>query len=520
VPELERQQQSVAALQTSGQPYLNESAARMIAIGIEVGSTAVKAAAFDTAGRLLGESSRRLQTRSAAPGLCELDFEEIIAAVGSVIREISVSTGQEAGLLAITGQGDGLWLLDQDGHAVRPPITAADTRAASYVQEWFAKGIAAVAFRRSGNAPFPAASAALIRFLADHEPDSLIRAAVATSCKDALLQRLTGAVVTDISDASLPFLNLRNRHYDEELVDLFRIRPWRHLLPPVDSSPAPLRPLSGAGAEITGLSEGTPVHAGPFDFPAALIGAGVKETGDGLIVLGQDLACGVNVNRLDPSSEPSGMTICRLERDRWIRLLVSTAGMAALDWLLPLIGVDLRKLNGLLESSPPGAGGVLSLPFVSPFGERAPFADPAARGRIIGLSTTTTQADLARGICEGIGYTARLCLEIAGLSRTGNITLVGSGSRAVAFRQLLANTIGRPIMIARQPGTAARGAVMTALRVGGVEIDQEQWTVPDALVYPDPTSASLYATGYLRFREELDKARGSWSGPVADWEST
>lgn len=486
----------------------------MIAIGVDAGTSIVKSAAFDDGGQILAEASRSVTTYAPAPGLAEQDLEEIVAAVGSTVQEVSLQVGKPIDLLALTAQGDGLWLLDDGGRAVRPPILWSDARGAPYVREWWRKGIAAAAFRRSGNAPFSGAASALIRALADQEPESLAGAAVASSCKDALLQRLTGAVVTDISDASLPFLNLRSRQYDEELIDLFRVRPWRYLLPPIDPVPAPLRQLTRTGAQVVGLPEGTPVHAGPFDFPATMLGAGVDLNGDGLIALGTTLACGVNVNRLDHSNEPAGMTICRPEWDRWIRLLPAMAGMSGLDWFLPLIGVDYRSLNDLLEATPPGAHGVLTLPLFSPAGERAPFVDPAARGRIIGLSTATTQADLARAVCEGIAYAARHCLETGGLRRDGEISLCGGGSRAVAFRQLLADALGRRVTVAKQPATGARGAVIAALEAGGASVDRAAWTQSDLIVEPDPEAAQLYAAGYQRYREEVDHARGKWSGPI------
>ena len=86
------------------------------------------------------------------------------------------------------------------------------------------------------------------------------------------------------------------------------------------------------------------------------------------------------------------MTISSRERDRWIRLLPAMAGMSALDWFLPLIGVDYQELNALIASGTP-ARGVITLPMFSPSGERAPFVEASARGRLIGLSTNTRRSD-------------------------------------------------------------------------------------------------------------------------------
>jgi sugar (pentulose or hexulose) kinase len=485
----------------------------MLTIGVDAGTSVIKAAVFDDDGTILKTASRSVTPFHPYPGACELDMNVVIDAVAGAIRECVASSPAAPELLALTAQGDGLWLVDSEGDQVRPAILWNDTRASDYVEEWFQNGIAAAAFRRSGNVPFSGSQAALLNALADAEPDSLNRAATAAYCKDILLQAFTGARATDVSDASLPFLDQRSRDYDEELVDLFRVRRWRHLLAPIERGSATLHRLSSRGAALTGLPVGTDVHAGPFDFPATCIGGGLYESGNGLIAMGTTLACGVITDRLINDVEPSGMTISMTERDRWLRLLPAMTGMSALDWFLPLIGIDYQELNGLIASGTPGAGGMITLPMFSPSGERAPFVDASARARLIGLSTNTTKADLARSLCEGIAYTARHCLETAGLVQGATVTLCGGGSRASAFRQLMADVLGHTVLLGRQPETGARGAAIAALETAGHAIDRNRWTAPDDDVAPNPALRDLYNEGYRRYREEVTSARGSWSGP-------
>ena len=278
----------------------------------------------------------------------------MIAAVGAVVRE--VAAGEPAELLGITAQGDGLWLLDREGRQVRPPILWSDARAAAIVTEWMASGVAERAFRRSGNMLFPGAAAPLLAYLQREEPASLRAAATAGYCKDAILQRLTGARATDVSDASLPFFDPRTRTYDEELLALYGVSQWRGLLAPVDPSPAPLRELSEAGAALTGLPAGTPVHAGPFDLCAAMIGAGVQRPGDGLVILGTTLGCAVLVDQVETDGPPAGMLLCMPERDRWVRVMPAMVGTPSLEWALALTGSRREDVDALLAASVPGPG--------------------------------------------------------------------------------------------------------------------------------------------------------------------
>ena len=109
-------------------------------VGVDAGTSVIKAVAFDDAGAAVRVAARPTRTYTPSPGRNEQDLEEIIAATSEVIREVSAGVTVEA--LGITAQGDGLWLLDAEGRQVRPPILWSDARAASIVSEWMANGVA------------------------------------------------------------------------------------------------------------------------------------------------------------------------------------------------------------------------------------------------------------------------------------------------------------------------------------------------------------------------------------------
>lgn len=482
-------------------------------IGLDAGTSVVKAVAFTDDGEAIRVASRPSRTYSPAPGLAEQELEEVIAAVGDVVRE--VAAGELIDLLGITAQGDGLWLLDDDGRQVRRPILWSDARAAAIVTAWMDSGLAAVVFRRSGNMLFPGAAAPLLAFLQEHERQSLLAAATAGYGKDAIAQRLTGARATDLSDASLPFFDPRTRRYSDELLERYGVAAWRHLLPPVDPAPGPLRPLTAAGAELTGLPAGTPVHSGPFDLCATMIGAGVARPGDGLVILGTTLGCAVLVDRVETDGEAAGMLLCMPEPDRWARVMPAMVGTPSLEWVLSLVGAQRGEIDALLAASAPGAGGVTVLPFLAAAGERAPFVDPSARGQMLGLHLDSTPADLVRAVCEGIGFAVRHCLESAELGSEAAINLGGGGVHSAEWRQTLADILQRPLLIARQPEPGARGAVLAGLAAAGREVDRTAWTRPDGVIAPRPRYAGLYEAGMAFYRDRLAAARGHWQAPPA-----
>jgi sugar (pentulose or hexulose) kinase len=481
-------------------------------IGLDAGTSVVKAVAFGHDGDALLVASRPLRTNIPAPGRAEQDLEEVLAAAGAVVREVAAAEPVE--MLGITAQGDGLWLLDREGRQVRPPILWSDARAAGIVTEWMASGVAERAFRRSGNMLFPGAAAPLLAYLEREEPASLQAAETAGYCKDAILQRLTGVRSTDASDASLPFFDPRTRQYDDALLALYGVSQWRRLLAPVDPSPTPLRHLTNAGAVLTGLGPGTLVHAGPFDLCATTIGAGVRRPGDGLVILGTTLGCAVLVDRVETDGAPAGMLLCMPESDRWVRVMPAMVGTPSLEWALALTGSRRGDVDALLAGSPPGARGLVVLPFFAPAGERAPFVDPAAKGQLLGVSLESTRADVVRAVCEGIAYTVRHCLESAGLGAQAQVFLSGGGVRSTEWQQILANVLQRPLALARQPEVGARGVAMAALIAAGRDFDIEDWTRPDAIVEPSSELACLYDEGFRFYRDRLDAARGRWSGPT------
>ncbi|MDX7950288.1 carbohydrate kinase [Lichenihabitans sp. Uapishka_5] len=482
-------------------------------IGIDLGTSMIKAAAFSLDGEILAVASRRAVLRHLSTERIEQDFEEIVTAVGIVVSEVRAATTRTPIAVGITGQSDGLWLLDHEGRAVRPAISWLDGRGNRALQRWMDDGTYEAVFRRNGNAIFAGSQAPLMAALAEAEPESLRAAATASYVKDGILQRLTGVRATDPSDASLPFLDTRTRRYDPEILRLLGLEPHSHLLAPVDASPGRAYPLNAAGAALTGLPLGLPVHAGPFDMPACAIGAGVNELGDGLITIGTTLACQVLVGAVDTGGEPMGMTLCMPKPDRWLRAAPAMVGTASLDWILALVGVRPDGLEALLAESVPGARGVSALPYFAATGERAPFCDVSARGQLAGLSMGTTRADLVTAVCESVAYAARHCIEAAGF--TGRLSVCGGGSGSRVWCQMIADVLQVPLHIARRPEVGARGTVMATMDVLGIAYDHAAWTRSESVVEPRSQS-DHYEDGFAHYLETVDAARHLWHSPARE----
>ncbi|MDX5573670.1 carbohydrate kinase [Streptomyces griseus] len=480
-------------------------------IGVDIGTSVIKAVAFDGTGDGLAAASRRSHVEMLSGGRVEQDLDEVVAGVVDVVREVAAAIGRTPDAVALTGQGDGLWLRDAEGRAVRPAISWMDARASDLVTRWLADGTVATAYAHTGSGMFPGCHGPLLNWLQEHEPDALDRAAVAGYCVDAVAQRLTGRVCLDASDATLPFLDPRTRRYAPRALAACGVEGRAGLLPS-PAAPGTVLGLDGRGAGLLGLPEGLPLVAGPYDLPACAIGSGVREVGDGVLILGTTLASQVLTDRvdLDPLAEPAGMWLCTPDPGRWLRAMPAMVGTAALEWVLSLVGATTADVDALLTDSPPGARGVRALPFLSEAGERAPFVEPSAQGRLDGLSLATGRADAVRAVCEAIGYAARHCLDAAGLN--GTLALCGGGTRSVMWARLIADVLGRPVRIPLEEQVGALGVVSVARASlsPGYEAPPGRHQVVD----PRADVRALYEDGYERYRAELATARTLWAAPA------
>ena len=473
-------------------------------LGIDIGTSVAKLALFNEAGDLLASAARTVRLDRPTPTQVEQDPRAVIEAIAQTVREIGADP-QTLELVAVTGQGDGCWLLDATGHPVRPAISWLDARGAEVLADWERAGICDAVYRINGNGLFPGAKAPLLHWLEEHEPASLDRAATAAYCKDMVFQRLTGQRTTDPSVAA----PLGDGHgaYSPQVLALCGLQARVGMLAPI-VSPLPTATIDAAGARDVGLPYGLAACNGPYDVAACAMGAGMSAVGDGLVTIGTTLVCQVMVDRMDVSGEIAGATVPTPLPGRWLRAMPAMVGTASLDWLLAMIGMGHDEIESALASSPPGAHGVRVLPYLGASGERAPFVDPAAAGQFDGVRLTTSRADLVRALCEGLAYAARQCIEAAGL--TGRALVCGGGTRSPQWLGIFASVIGQPLELARSPEVGARGAVMSALTAMGRDFDAIGWTTPVRVVDPDPAAANYYQDGYHRYLEQQLRARELW----------
>lgn len=479
-------------------------------LGVDIGTSVTKAALIDRDGRSVRSASRPSELLRGPGGVVEQDLDAVLASVVSVVREVADGLDTTLDAIALTGQGDGLWLRDDLGRATHRPISWMDGRAADRVERWRADGVLDRVHALTGSGVFPGSHAALLAHLGEQRSEVLERSAVAGYCIDAVLHRLTGEISVDASDASLPFLDVRSRTYVDEALEAVGVSRWRHLLPE-PAEPGRVFSLSPGGSRLLGLPEGLPVTAGPYDVMACGIGAGARRPGQGTVVVGTTLSCQALTSdaTIDPDTEPAGMWLCTPDPGVWQRTMPSMAGTAAIAHALSLVRAGTADLQGLLEDSSPGASGVRALPFVSGAGERAPFVEPRATGQLLGVTLANGPADLVRAMCESVAFAARDCLEAAGLD--GELSGCGGGLGTAAFAQLIADATGRSLHVPHETFVGARGAAAVAWAALGTPVDEDAWAADRRVVEPQEALRDQYEAGFERYRADVREARQRWS---------
>jgi erythritol kinase len=475
----------------------------MSVIGLDVGTSRVKAVRFDASWLAVDSEAETTSVIRTDDGRSEQDMREVWACAVRVVAAVVQRSPDVIDLVAVTAQGDGCWLVDSGGEPVGNALLWNDNRAASIVEGWRADGTLDRAFRINGCLGAPGLASAQLRWLLQHEPDRLRTAATLLSCGSWVFANLTGRHVLEESDAANPFLHAATRRYDESLPQTFGIAALVRLLPPVVAGADRVAPLAAKAAASLGLPSGTPVALAPYDVPATAIGTGAVAVGSAFAVLGTTLCIGVAADDPRLSRQPNGMTLPGAEPGRWLLAYATMMGTEVLDWAARLLGVGDAAAVIALAATSRRADLPLMLPYLSPAGERSPFLDPAVRGALLGMDVNHTRADVARSVLDGLTLAVVDCVRAAG--RPESLALSGGGAQSALWCQAICDAVAVPVIGPDVAEAGARGAVLAGATDAGMFANIGDAVAravrPGRVHVPDAIRTARYAESYDRYVE-------------------
>ncbi len=487
-------------------------------IGLDIGTTSIKATAFDVHGRALASAGVPTPTHHPRADWAFFEPDELWRGTCIVLRKTVAALPAEyaPASVAVASVGESGVPLDVHGEPTHNIIAWFDRRTIAQAEWWHAHVGWDRTLRTTGLSPRVIYGANKMLWLRDNEPDAWRRTARWLNVADWIAFKLCGEQAADYSLASRTLLfNLARREWSADL--LTRANLPASLLPTAVPSGTHVGDVHAAAAQATGLGAGMPVAAGGQDHVCGAFALGITEHGEMVDSMGTAESLFVALAQPVLDSEravgfPQGAHVVP-ERAYAMGGMYLSGG--AVDWGRRLLGepeVGYAEFVALATNAPPGSGGVFFLPHLRM--ANPPQDDPLARGAFLGLSTDIERRHLARAVLEGLAHEAYASLvtmsERFDLAPQ-HILAIGGGARNELWIKIKAAVSGLPFHVAQTEEAVCLGAAMLG-GIGAGVYDSfaqalQQVRIATKTIEPDARLHAFYAARheqvYVKLYETL-----------------
>ncbi len=495
-------------------------------LGIDVGTSSVKAALVDPRGNLHAVGQAEYPLHHIRPAWVEQDPEDwwrgTCQAVKAALAKVPQGAERVLGL-AVSCQAPTLLALDRSGRPLRPAMIWMDRRAEAEIVRLAEQMGADQIYRVTGNRPDAFYVAARLLWLRDHEPEILKQTWKFAQVNGYINYRLTGRLTLDPAHAVL--LQMRDYHKEEwsaALCTACGVEPSQ--FPEVVAGHCAQGEVTAQAAEASGLRAGTPVMAGTVDSASAALEVGVVEPGIAAEMTGTSTVVIIPNNK--GLTEPALIAMPHALPGIHLLLGAMVASGGCLRWFRDQFGQPeiqaasegktdaFDLLTRQAADVPVGSGGVIFLPYM--MGERSPLWHTNARGVFFGLSLATPKAALVRAILEGTAFALRHNMEVA--LRAGaevrELRSVGGCSRSDLWNQIKADVLGRPLLLPRTSvGSPFGCAVLAGMGVGvypDVRKSLLEMVQLTRRFEPNPANHEKYTRLYQVYRDIYEHLKGDF----------
>lgn len=473
--------------------------ARRLILGLDVGTTSVKAGLLDGDGRQVAAFAQRYPTTRAKGGVVEQDPREWTRLIDAAIAQfVAEGFGPDIAAIGLTSQVNTHVFVGADGAPLMPAIVWQDTRAGAEAATLDARVTADQKIAWWG-APMPIdASHALSRmaWVAGHRADVWDATAHVLLPKDYCIAHLTGEVSTDPLSA-IGLVDGDLRYIPEVLA----------LVPGAADKMAPLVPVIDLAGTARAPLEGRPVASGTMDAWAGLVGAGGARDGSTVYLSGTSEILGISSKTVVPKP---GVIVFPESAGIRLHAAPTQSGGDAASWFADVTGISLDQMSELAATAMTSP---LFLPQLE--GERAPLWESDLRAAFLGVSRLTSQADLARAVFEGVAFSARHGLETLQASAavcSDTITCGGGGFRSDFWAQIRADVLGVELHVleAAEPGVLG-AATIAAISAGDYADAVEAQTALarfGRVFTPNAKAHATYSERFAIYKDAISEIAG------------
>lgn len=481
-------------------------------LGIDIGTSSVKAALIDESGQLRSTASADLPISRPAPLWSEQNPSDWWTATNMAVAGLDLELRHAVKAVGLSGQMHGATLLDKSLSPLRPAILWNDGRSHAECEHLQTSEPDFV--DKGSNLVMPGFTAPKLAWVRKHEPESFDQLHKVLLPKDYVRLRMTGDLASDMSDsAGTLWMDVEKRQWHAPLLEACGLT--EDHMPKLYEGTKPTGVLRQEAAEAWGMQR-VPVVAGGGDNAAGAIGAGVVDEGDALLSLGTSGVIFVASREYRSNPTSAAHAFCHALPDRWHLMSVMLSAASCIDWVCALTKVeDAGTLIASAQRDAGLEGSEIFLPYLS--GERTPHNNPHAKGIFFGMTHDTSAARLGQAALEGVAFAMadgfQALLE-AGVE-VHSLSVIGGGSQSTYWGRILAAVLERPLVY--RDGAATGPALGAARLARFTEIDDpydEAFEAPGAIdvVEPHETDIERLAPKRERFSRLYEHLKTEFAG--------
>lgn len=469
-------------------------------VGVDVGTTNVKALALlpSDLNTILAHASASVDTINSEPGYAEQDVTAIWDALVSVMADLNrqlTEAGHTASHVAFSTAMHSLLAMDNAGEPMSHAILWSDNRAEEQATalRTSQKALGDAIYQQTGTPIHPMIPLCKLAWLQQHDPRLLHRAAHFGSIKEYLWRRLTGQFEIDFSIATATGLfDPAKQQWSKDAITYAGVRPDQLSAAVPTTQQRPLQ--SNDDTAALGFSGSVTLVIGASDGCLANLGAGGIKPGVTTLTIGTSGAIRQTVS--EPLRDPDGRLFCYwLDKDHYVVGGPTNNGGNVLEWVEQLVQQQTEAVLSAAETVPPGADGLLFLPYLQ--GERAPLWNSAARGAYLNIDFQHTQAHFARAALEGVLFNLlsinQLLTRQIGPSRV--IHANGGFAQSRFWVQMLADMSGIPVRLNASNESGSMGGILLIMKAVGLvkSLDEAAGRVSFGdTIQPDQSRSRVY----------------------------